>query len=462
MTAFRETIQDLFQADIPASFKQFGDELDAEFINLALSETGTASIRRRKLPAPLVVWLIIGMALFRDRAILEVVAHLGVTLPNMKGSQVGLNRRIAPSAVTQARARLGAMPIELLFLSTGELWACPAADEMQWRGLSLYGVDGTTLRVPDTLENREAFGSPSSRRGRAGYPQVRLAALMALRSHLLVAASFGPYCGKQTGELSLTRDFLEDVPDNSLTIFDKLFLSYADLYKLSGDQPGQASRNRHWLLPAKSNLKTTRLRRLGRNDELVEVQPSAKARKENPDLPASIVLRAIRYRRKGFRPRTLFTSLLDADLYPAEEIVSLYHERWELELGYDEIKTHMLERKEALRSKTPKGVEQEIWGIMLAYNLVRRKMLHVAQEFGLQPNRLSFRHSLQLIRVFCLVDAWTAAPTKLPRRLEELGEMISMLLVLPERRPERCYERSVKIKMSSYKRNTGRASKSRK
>jgi len=140
----------------------------------------------------------------------------------------------------------------------------------------------------------------------------------------------------------------------------------------------------------------------------------------------------------------------------ADEIVALYHERWELELGYDEIKTHMLEREEALRSKKPEGVEQEIWGILLAYNLVRCKMLEVSRAFDMEPNRISFRHSLQLIRVFCLVEAWTAPPTKLPRRLEELADMVSSLLVLPERRPERRYERSVKIKMSNFKRNTGR------
>jgi len=458
MTAFREAIQELLQSDIPTGFKQFGTELDAKYVQKALAETGTASVRRRKLPAPLVVWLVIGMALFRDRCIQEIVSHLGLVLPNQKEPKEFF-RKIAPSAIPQARARLGAEPMKQIFMETGQSWARPAADEMQWRGLSLYGFDGTTLRVADTTKNREQFGAPSSRRAQAGYPQTRLVVLMALRSHLMLAAAFGPYRGKQTGELSLARQLWQDVPDNSLSIFDKLFLSYADLYELSG----QDRRNRHWLIPAKSNLKWTRVRRLGRSDELVEVRPSAKARSENPALPESIILRAIRYRKKGFRAKTLLTTLLDPEAYPAEELVALYHERWELELGYDEIKTHMLEREEALRSKKPEGVKQEIWGILLAYNLVRCKMLEVARAFDLEPNRISFRHSLQLIRVFCLVEAWTAPPTKLPRRLEDLGEMVSALLVLPERRPERRYERSVKIKMSNYKRNIGRrASKSTK
>lgn len=451
MTTFREAIGTLLQADIPTSFKQFGAELDVEYVHRALSETGTASVRRRKMPAQLVVWLVIGMALFRDRCIQEIVSHLGLVFTGQKEPEP-MVRQIAPSAIPQARYRLGAEPMKKIFIDTGRNWAREAAEQMQWRGLGLYGVDGTTLKVADTKENRERFGAPSSRRAQAGYPQVRLVALMSLRAHLLATAAFGPYRGKQTGELSLARQLWEEVPEDSLCMLDKLFLSYADLYELSG-QPG---RNRHWTVPAKANLKSKRIRRLGKDDALVEVQLSATARANNPELPQSMVVRAIRYRRKGFRPRTLLTTLLDAEAYPADEIVALYHERWELELGYDEIKTHMLEREEALRSKKPEGVEQEIWGILLAYNLVRCKMLEVARNFDLEPNRISFRHSLQLIRVFCLVEAWTAPPTKLPRRLEELAEMVSSLLVLPERRPERRYERSVKIKMSNFKRNTGR------
>jgi IS4 transposase len=144
------------------------------------------------------------------------------------------------------------------------------------------------------------------------------------------------------------------VQDNSLCILDKLFLSYADLYQVSGQQGG----NRHWIVPAKSNLIFKKVRCLGnKNDELVQVQLGAKARSENPQLPESMVVRAIRYRIKGFRPRTLLTTLLDPQAYPADEITALYHERWELELGYDEIKTHMLEREEALRSQKPEGVK---------------------------------------------------------------------------------------------------------
>ena len=101
-----------------------------------------------------------------------------------------------------------------------------------------------------------------------------------------------------------------------------------------------------------------------------------------PGLPPTWTLRAIRYKKKGFPDVTLLTSLLDPEKYPVSELIELYHERWKLEIGYDEVKTHLLDRRESIRSKTPAGVRQELWGIAIAYNLVRVEMEKVAAESG--------------------------------------------------------------------------------
>jgi hypothetical protein len=159
----------------------------------------------------------------------------------------------------------------------------------------------------------------------------------------------------------------------------------------------------------------------------------------------------VHYQRKGFQPQILLTSLLDPVAYPADEIAQLYHERWELELGFDEIKTHTLEREETLRSRAPERVRQEVWGLAIAYNLVRLHMQRVAEQQHVAPTRISFRHTLMLVRGFWQLTAWIAAPGKLPRRLEDLHQETA-LLILPPRR-ERRYPRAVKIKMSSYPRN---------
>jgi hypothetical protein len=210
------------------------------------------------------------------------------------------------------------------------------------------------------------------------------------------------------------------------------------------------AQNRHWLTRAKSSSKWRVLRRLGKKDEVVEMDVSRDARSQDASLPSTWTMRAIRYQRRGFRPQTLLTSLLDAEQYPADEIIALYHERWELELGYDELKTELLDREEAIRSKTRDGVEQELWGLLLAYNLVRLEMERVAKSANVEPTRISFVESLRLIR-----DEWAwlsvASPGAIPKRLASMRANIKRY-ILPPRRPKRLYPRVVKIKMSNYDR----------
>src|SRR6185503_6891145 len=138
-------------------------------------------------------------------------------------------------------------------------------------------------------------------------------------------------------------------------------------------------------------------------------------------LPKTWTLRAIHYKRKGHPRSTLLTSLLDPEKYPADELVELYHERWEAEIGYDEIKTHLLDRQETIRSKTPAGVRQELWGIALAYNLVRLEMERVAVEANVPPTRISFVASLAMIREeFLLLSLRSMTPGAIPASLARL------------------------------------------
>ena len=430
----------------PEKFDDVRRNVPAEWIEQALQATGTATVRHRRLPAVQVVWLVIGMALFRNRAIVEIVDKLDLALP-------GRSPTVAASAVPKARARLGAEPLAWLFTRSADEWAHASAAAHRWRGLALYGVDGSTLRVADSDENRAFFGGTKTHRGVSGYPLVRLAGLMALRSHLLASAAFGAY---DNGEHSYATDLWPSVPEDSLTILDKGFLAAGVLIPLARD-----GHNRHWLIPAKSNLRWRVVRRFGPRDFLVEMDVSRQALAKDPTLPKTWLARAITYQRRGFRPPTLLTSLLDAEQYPADEIAALYHERWELELGYAEIKTHMLEREETLRSKSPAAVTQEIWGVMLAYNLVRLEMERVADEAGVAPTRISFVAALHLI-----VDEWlwlaVTSPGAIPSRLRDLRANLKRF-ILPPRRSERRYPRAVKIKMSNYPRKrrspTGRSVK---
>jgi hypothetical protein len=413
--------------------------IDVEWIESTLAKTGVATVRRRKLPAEHVVWLVVGMALYRDRPIAEIVDRLDLVLPDEDGKKRGITN----TAVIGARNRVGPDPLEDLFRRTARHWAMESAERHRWRGLAVLGADGTTLRVPDTGENREEFGLPGSSRRSAGYPQIRAVGLMVLRSHLLLDFAFG---GWEKGEVSLATPLIDRIPDDSLAIVDRGFVNYLLWQRISG-----GGRNRHWLARAKKNLKWRVVGRLGRGDDLIEIANTRALRREHPDLPETFSARAVRYRRKGFRPQVLLTSLLDPARYPAAEIVELYHERWELELGYDEIKTDMLERLEAIRSEAPERVKQEVWGLAVAYNLVRREMEAAALAWKVAPRRISFRWSLRSIRDLFMWAA-VASPGSLPKMLKKLRVEMEDF-ILPPRRSERRYKRHVKIKMSGYARN---------
>jgi hypothetical protein len=419
----------------PERFADIRRHLDPSWIEQALEATGTATLRKRRLPAEQVVWLVIGMAMYRDRPINELVDRLDLVLP-------GSNLTMAPSAVVEARARLGADPMEWLFEKSARKWAHDSARRHAWHELALYGVDGSTLRVADSSENRGHFGGSSGQRGESGYPLVRIATLMALRSHLMAAVEFGPYADS---EIVLASALWKEVPDDSLMIVDRGFLAAGILLPLNRD-----GKNRQWLTRAKSTTRWRVLKTFGKGDDLVEFDVSRQAREYDPSLPKTFTARAVKYQRKGFRPQTLLTSLTDDEEYPASELVALYHERWELELGYDELKTEMLEREETIRCKSVAAVEQELWGIFLAYNMVRLEMERTADQLGVEPVRISFVGALRLI---CEEWWWasSASPGAIPKNLARLRARIARL-VLPPRRSERRYPRAVKIKMSNYAR----------
>jgi hypothetical protein len=357
-----------------------------------------------------------------------------------RGTPTRHQRRDRPGA---PRTRHG--PLAALFTQTATTWAHPAAADERWRGLAVYGLDGTTLRVADTPENVAHFGRPPSRHGEgAGYPQLRLVTLLTLRARVLAAAAFGPY---DSSEVALAPEVWPALPEQTVVILDRRFCSYALFHVLA-----PADENRHWIVRARSGptaLTQALVQRFSAGDALVELRPSRATCAQHPALPPTLRVRAVRVHRRGFRPYWVFTSLLNPATHPATEIAALYHERWELQLAFDELKTHTCERVEALRNKAPARVTQELWGLLLAYNLVRLVIGRTAPRAGVPPGRLSYRGALLALRAFWQA-AWDTSPGTLPRRLDVLLDDLARL-VLPARRSRR-YPRAVKDKMSNYPR----------
>lgn len=421
-----------------ATFEFARKHLPSAWIDEALTATGTMSRRRRKLPAQSVIWLVIAMSIFRDRSIHAAVTQLAL----VEDSEALVGRAtVAPGAVSKARTRLGEEPVRLLFRRTALEWAVSAAESDRWRELSVFAIDGTGFNVADTPANDAEFGRLESARARSAYPKVRVVALNAPRSHLLLDMQIRPYT---VSEQAAAESLWDVIPDQSVTLIDRGFLAYTKLYNFH-----HSGTSRHWLSRAKSTTVVRNLRRLPDNTCIGELTLSRKDRKANPHLPEVMEVRVVEYQMPGFTKQRLLTSLLDFTLYPAKELIALYHERWEIELGFREKKVSMLERREALRSKTVAGTKQEIWGLGIAYNLVRLLMAEVAKTKGVSPVRISFRNALILIKDFAVVARY-ASPQMLPQLLTFLRTDIRGF-VLPTRK-RRFNPREVKIKMSNYPR----------
>jgi Transposase DDE domain len=272
---------------------------------------------------------------------------------------------------------------------------------------------------------------------------------MRLGSHRLTGLNIGQY---SQGEVSLAEPLYALIPDLSVLIVDRGFLCWPRFWHHQ-----QAGQQRHWLIRAKSNLRWTVIKEFGPGDQLVEIKFTREARKADPSLQATMQARVIAYQIPGFQPERLVTSLTDAISFPVVEVVGLYHERWEFELGLDEIKTHTLERVETVRSTTPDRVRQEVWGLAITYNVVRQEMARIAGVLGVPALRLSYRWCLLLFRNLWS-SAWVVASGLIPKHLEQLVVDVENLL-LPERRRERRNPRAVKVKMSGYakKRRAGAA-----
>lgn len=397
--------------------------LDPQWIAQALAATGCASVRKRKLPAERVVWLVIALAMYRHQSMAQVVADLDLALSDE------INPDIAKSALTQARQRLGQEPLSQLFGMSAAVWDQRHQQGRSWRGLARYAVDGSTLKAADTQDNREHFGAQEYASGAvASYPQLRLLTLTSLSTHLVRDAVFGEY-GKN--EMRYAKDLLAAIPDHSLTVFDKGFLSAELLLQVQS-----AGTARHWLIPARSN---SRWQRLGDDpsDYLVQMKVSPQARKANPLLPEFWQARAIETVSARGQRRILLTSLLDAKRWPAQEIAQQYEQRWRIESSYRELKQELLGSELTLRSGTPQTVMQEVWGALLAYNLIRLEMAEVARQEGVAPTDLSFTVALNYMRYEWLSLA-SISPGLLPKHLLRLRQRLGEQLLPKQRRGRQC------------------------
>jgi hypothetical protein len=352
----------------------------ARKVHEILQATNRASIRERDLPAQVVVYYVIALALYMRSSYREVLRCLleGVQWlldPSVKVKVAG------KSGISQARSRLGAEPLKRLYEAVVAPIAQPETKGAWYRQWRVVSLDGSTLDVAETAENEEAFGRPGASRGASAFPKIRFVALLENGTHVLWAACMDRY---SVDELKLAEAVIPALRKGMLCLADRFFPSHK-LWLAA------ASTGADLLWRTRSNAILHPDQHLPDGSYLSRIYPSTADRRRDQN---AIVVRVIDYHLDnlpGAEPvYRLITTVLNHTQAPAEELAALYHQRWEIETAFDELKTHLRGAQIVLRSKTPELVKQEFYGLLMAHFAVRGLMHEAALEADEDPDRLSF------------------------------------------------------------------------
>lgn len=357
-------------------------------VRAVLAVTGKASLRVRDLPAHVVIYYVIALALFMQSSYREVLRCL------LEGMQWLVDPTVAikvagKSGISQARTRLGSEPVRHLHDQVVRPIATRATRGAWYRDWRVVSLDGSTLDVADEAANSEAFGRPGASRGDSAFPQIRFVSLVENGTHVLFASQMAAYA---TSENALAKAVIASLRPGMLCLADRLFFSFA----LWAEARATAA---DLLWRIKKNLRLACEQRLPDGSYLSHIYPSERDRRHKTN---GIKLRVIDYRLEGVADAEplyrLVTTLLDPQQAPAEELAALYHERWEIETALDELKTHLRGAKIVLRSRTPDLVRQEFYGLLLTHFAVRGLMHEAALTADDDPDHLSFLHAVRVIR----------------------------------------------------------------
>ena len=365
-----------------------------EDVQEVLLSTGRVSERERDLPAHVMVYYAMALALYADastrevlRCLLEGVRWLGD--PDTRAEPAGW------SGISQARTRLGAEPLEALYRSRVAPIATSATPGAWYRDWRVMSLDGTTLDVGDTAANRAAFGAPASARGAnatGAFPQLRMVGLLETGTHVLGAAQLGAYA---TGEVTLAADVVPALRPDMLCLADRGFLGF-DLWQRA------AATGAALVWRAKASLRLPALERFADGSYRSELRWNRHCRSaDRTPIPVRVIAYTLDGTPDAATTYRLVTSILEPTRAPAAELAALYQERWEIETAFDEFKTHLRGAQRVLRSKTPDLVRQEAWGFLLAHFAIRALMHEAAlgaRPSARDPDTLSFTHAVRVIR----------------------------------------------------------------
>ena len=357
-------------------------------IHAALAANGKESVRQRDLPAHVAVYYVIALALYMQSSYREVLRCLLEGIQWLREPSAGINVA-GNSGISQARTRLGWEPLRQLHDEVVKPIAVAATKGAWFRGWRLVSIDGSTLDVADEKGNDEAFGRPGASRGTSAYPQIRFVSLVENGTHVLFGSRMADYA---TSEIALAKTVLPSLGKGMLCLADRGFFGFEKWKQAAATGAGLL-----WRL--KKNMRLPRETRLPDGSYLSRIYVSEKDQRQGTN---GVTVRVIDYRLEGVEGAEplyrLATTILDHKLAPAAELAAIYHERWEIETAFDELKTHLRGARIILRSKTPDLVRQEFYGLLMAHFAVRSLMHEAALSADKDPDRLSFLHAVRVVR----------------------------------------------------------------
>jgi hypothetical protein len=361
----------------------------ADVIDEVIAAAGRTQVRHRSLPARVMAYFSMGMALFSESSYEEVFAQLTDGLSWSSGWEQEWSAP-SKSAIFQARSRLGAEPMRALFARVVRPLAREDTPGSWLAGRRLLAIDGTCLDLPDTTDNEEFFGRPSTTPGcTSAFPQARLVAVAECGTHAIVNAAIGPYA---TGEIELARTLLNTFQPGTLVLADRGFYGFR-----LWEQAQATGADLLWR--ARTKLKLQHVDALADGSWIAHIQPP---KGHEPSTTEAYTVRVVDYTIDDGRnnPETyrLWTTILDPNEVTAEELAAAYSERWEIENTFDELKTHQRGSRVVLRSKSPELAQQEIWGHLCCHYAIRTLMVDTAVHSGHDPDRISFISALRIAR----------------------------------------------------------------
>jgi hypothetical protein len=360
----------------------------AASVRAVLAATAKASVRERDLPAHVVIYYVIALALYMQSSYREVLRCLleGVQWLLEPSARVKV---AGNSGISQARTRLGWEPLRQLHDEIVKPIAVKATKGAWYREWRLVSLDGSTLDIADERSNEEAFGRPGASRGASAYPQIRFVSLAEIGTHVLFGTQMA---GCTTSEIALSRTVLPHLGRGMLCLADRNFFGFPLWVQA-------AATGADLLWRVKKNMRLVCEKRLPDGSYLSRIFASERDWRHKTN---GATVRVIDYRLDGVVDAEpvyrLVTTILDHHKAPATELAALYHERWEIETAFDELKTHLRGARIVLRSKTPDLVRQEFYGLLMAHFAVRGLMHDAALKADEDPDQLSFLHAIRIVR----------------------------------------------------------------